>query len=398
MKKKKKDSFLRSPLATVLAVLLLAVIVVLVIILTRKQNQVPETIGPDGTQVEETVPPTSTPQVTALPEPEIYDPSVDTEEENNLLKAEGSYDNSQTLSVNSWMGMTLTIGLGNDAVGDALYINPHFTYDYAGNPKEQYGYLLQTNRMTLEYADDTPAAANDSKNAGITDLAIRGRTYDKVVPAVTRDSTNYGVRWYDSPSMGGKEHDGDTLHILTIRLSDGTLMCAAKVDIVYNDESNTYRFENFTNNDVQYTGALTGEQREKLVDDALTALTTGNDNFSLDLGYDNTQYIKSVSVVEKVDSTYWNRLFNTLGTPIARGSLLQKHMYAVDLNIAGIGFFTVYFMPEPMARGINQEMYGYQNEINLVPAAYDAFAPMSVDTFNSFLTEEEAAFFGANKY
>lgn len=393
---RKKKSF-NPVLGTVLAFVLLITTIVLVVVLSshremQEQKEMQE-------KKDQSIPTTAIPSPSVSPRPheDHYDAARDTENENHMLTADGTYDNTQILSVESWVGMTLYIGTGGSA-DNALYINPHFVYERAGNPNEQYGYLLQTNRIPLEYADTVPASASDIKNAAETDLAILGRTYDKVVPAATKDAQKFGVRWKDSPSIGGKDHDGDTLHILTIRLSDGTLMCAAQVEIIYDEVAGQYRFESFRNNDVKYTGALNGEQREMLVQSALDVIESGNNNFALNLGNDNIEYIKSITIVEKVQKTYWNRLFNAAGDTIVRGSLLQNEMYAVDLNIAGLGFFTIYYMPEPMAHGINTQMYGYQNKINYVPAAYDAFAPMTVSIFNSYLTEEDARFFGAEKY
>ena len=45
------------------------------------------------------------------------------------IKAEGIYDNSSRLYVQTGYGMTLYLGLEQAGVSDALYLNPHFEYD-----------------------------------------------------------------------------------------------------------------------------------------------------------------------------------------------------------------------------------------------------------------------------
>ena len=61
------------------------------------------------------------------------------------------------------------------------------------------------------------------KTQGLTDFAIVGRTYDKVVSASVQNRDHFGVRWIDSPAYGGLEHGGDTARILIIRISDSIL-------------------------------------------------------------------------------------------------------------------------------------------------------------------------------
>ena len=65
------------------------------------------------------------------------------------MKSYGTYLNNRVLSVAPGYGMTFTLGLEQDGLTDALYLNPHFEYAYAGNPYEAYGYLMKTERVPL---------------------------------------------------------------------------------------------------------------------------------------------------------------------------------------------------------------------------------------------------------
>ena len=65
------------------------------------------------------------------------------------MKSSGTYLNNRVLSVAPGYGMTFTLGLEQDGLSDALYLNPHFEYAYAGNPYEAYGYLMKTERVPL---------------------------------------------------------------------------------------------------------------------------------------------------------------------------------------------------------------------------------------------------------
>ena len=115
------------------------------------------------------------------------------------MKSSGTYLNNRVLSVAPGYGMTFTLGLEQDGLSDALYLNPHFEYAYAGNPYEAYGYLMKTERVPLECAETYASPAWSADYAGLTDFVITGRTYDRVVPATALDPNRYGVRWADSP-------------------------------------------------------------------------------------------------------------------------------------------------------------------------------------------------------
>ena len=267
-------------------------------------------------------------------------------------------------------GRYLSIGLDRSDIQDALYINPHFIYQYAGNPYEQYGYLLRTDRVPLEYAVTKTAAGSDPQNAEYSDLAILGRTFDKVVPAVTENSELYGVRWRDNPACGGKEHDGDILYILIVRLSDGMLMGAARADIKYEQETNSYHIENFRNSDVQYTGDISYEWREELFNRAVNFLQAGSDSFSLGFIRPDWGEARNFVVIEKIPRVYFNKFFSPTSN--------------------------VYFAPEGMAYGLHTEQLG--DEFDLLIIGYDAFAPMTVESFNSHLFPDDAETFGAAYY
>ena len=56
----------------------------------------------------------------------------------------------------------------------------------------------------------------------------------------------------------------------------------------------------------------------------------------------------------------------------------------------------MYFAPEGMAYGLHTEQLG--DEFDLLIIGYDAFAPMTVESFNSHLFPDDAETFGAAYY
>lgn len=312
-----------------------------------------------------------------------------------LAKAEGSYRNDRRLSVQTGFGMTFYLGLEQNGLIDALYLNPHFEYEYAGNPNEAYGYLIKTERVPLEYSESIASPAWSTDHSGLTDFAILGRTYDKVVSAAATDSERFGVRWSDSPAYGGLENRGDRVHILIIRLSDGTLMGAVNADISYDKAQKSYKLENLVNSDVSWTGDLISRQRDQLIQDAILYLIGGNERLTLGISQEELEALIPSAVVARTQRTYYNRLFDAEGNAVSSGRFSNCDIYAVNLNCDGFGFFTVYFAPEPQVYGLAARKLGENDELKLVLIGYDAFAPFSVETFISFLDPENIALFAA---
>ena len=356
-KKKKTEAAVRSIL---FAAAVIALILITVVALSRQQ-------AADGEKEEsEAAPsPSAGPSATAsLPSSEEV---FVTEDGNAALtvKSDGYYSNAEKLEIQTGYGRYISLGLGNGDIRTAVYLNPHMRYDYAENPDTAY-----------------------------TDLAILGRTYDKLAPAAYTDPEQFGVRWIDSPAFGGQPHDGDTLYILAVRISDGTLMGAGRADIIYDYPSNTYSIRNFRNSDILYTGELPEKWRDRLYDDAVTFIERGNEKFHI--GFSGTDWndIKQFAVIEKLNRTYYRKFFNTLGNVTSSGRYAGMDIYAVNINCSGYGYFTVYFCPEPMAYGLHTDRLG-NRELNLIPIGYDAHSPMSVELFKSYLLEEDAKALGA---
>lgn len=310
-----------------------------------------------------------------------------------MTKSGGHYFNDRRLSIRTGYGMSFYIGLEQSGMSDALYLNPHFEYEYAGNPDEAYGYLMRTERIPLEYAEALSSPAWSTQHKGLTDFVIRGRTYDKVVSATMTDSRNYGVRWVDSPGFGGYENGGDRIHILIIRLSDGTLMGAVNADTSYDSARKRYQIDNLENSDVAETGELTTQQRELLIQDTIQYLINGNAQMTLGLTEEELKAQSLSIVVEKTPRTYYNRLYDTEGNVVSSGRFSNCDIYAVNLNCDGYGFFTVYFAPEPQAYGLAARTLEGNDELKLVLIGYDAFCPFTTETFNSFIHPEDIEMF-----
>ena len=349
-KKKKTEAAVRSIL---FAAAVIGLILITVVASSRQQ-------AADGEKEEsEAAPsPSAGPSATASL-PSLEEVFV-TEDGNAALtvKSDGYYSNAEKLEIQTGYGRYISLGLGNGDIRNAVYLNPHMRYDYAENPDEQYGFLIRTDRVPLEYADTVPAPGGDPKNTAYTDLAILGRTYDKLAPAAYTDPEQFGVRWIDSPAFGGQPHDGDTLYILAVRISDGTLMGAGRADIIYDYPSNTYSIRNFRNSDILYTGELPEKWRDKLYDDAVTFIERGNEKFHIGFSGTDWKDIKQFAVIEKLNRTYYRKFFNTLGNVTSSGRYAGMDIYAVNINCSGYGYFTVYFCPEPMAYGLHTDRLG----------------------------------------
>ena len=385
MRKHKKTD---SPLRMILSFTALIVLILVIVIVSARQEAEEKVKAEEATPVPSEVP-------TATMSPPSSEEVIISEDGDAALniKSDGIYSNIENLEIQTGFGRYISIGLGSGEVQDAICINPHMRYDYAENPEEQYGFLLRTDRVPLEYADTDAKPGNAPKNASFSDLAILGRTYDRLVPASFSDPDHFGVRWADRPAFGGQAHDGDTLYVLAVRIADGTLMGTGRADIVYDYPSNTYSIRNFQNSDILYSGELSKEWRDKLYDDAVAFLQTGNDKFHIGFANMDWTEMKQFAVIEKLNRTYYGKFFNTLGNVISAGKYAGMDIYAVNINCSGYGFFTVYFCPEPMAYGLHLDRLGNQ-ELNLIPIGYDAHSPMTEKLFNSYLLEEDAKALG----
>lgn len=393
----KSKRLMRSPAGiAAIIIVMISMILGVVVFSTKKEAQLKEELKP-------TADPSARPgdsQAEIVISPPSEEKVIISENGNDAtqIKSEGSYLNTKVLSVSTGYGMTFSIGLDNSSITDALYLNPHFEYIFAGNPEEAYGYLVRSERIPLEYAESSPSPAWSTKYVGLTDFAILGRTYDKVVSASALDSDNFGVRWIDSPGFGGRENSGDKLRILIVRISDGTLMGAVKVDIAYNAATRTYSFENLMNNDVSCSNELTSIQREQLIASTIQFLAHGNDQMTLSVTKEELESQSASIIVENTPAVYYNKLFDTEGNVVAAGRFSNCDIYAVNINCDGYGFFTVYFAPEPQANGLAASTLNEGDELKLVMIGYDAFAPFTVDNFNSFLLPEDIEKFAAANY
>lgn len=309
-------------------------------------------------------------------------------------KSPGTYLNNMKLSVSTGYGMTFSLGMEDQSATDAIYFNPHFEYIYAGNPAEAYGYLIRTERVPMEYAETTAAPVWTWENLGLTDFAIVGRTYDKVVPAAALSRDHYGVRWLDSPAYGGLEHAGDTVRILIIRISDGTLMGAVNAEISYDYGKHSYSLKNLINSDVSFCRELSEEQRGELIEKTVQILLQGNDQMTLDVSPEELNAQSASTVVDHPKRTYYSKLYDMDGNVVSSGTFGKCNIYAVNINCNGYGFFTVYFAPEPQANGLAMETMKEGETVKLVPIGYDAFAPFTVDSFSSFLHPDDKKQFG----
>ena len=115
-------------------------LLLMIIAMTVRESRTP----PDeGSVVSESYDPSARPKGTATPSisfPSESEVIIREDEISPFNKdADGVYENRAQQEVQTGFGRYLSIGLDRSDIQDALYINPHFIYQYAGNPYEQYG-------------------------------------------------------------------------------------------------------------------------------------------------------------------------------------------------------------------------------------------------------------------
>ena len=175
-------------------------------------------------------------------------------------------------------------------------------------------------------------------------------------------------------------------------------MGAVNICVSFDRGTKTYSLENLTNNDVGNTGDLSAEQRDNLIAETVQYLTEGNDQMTLSATKEELESQSRSTVVEKIPRVYYNKLYDTNGNVVAAGRFSKCDIYAVNINCDGYGFFTVYFAPEPQANGLAAPTLAEGDELKLVPIGYDAFAPFTIETFNSFLFPEDISLFDAGNF
>jgi hypothetical protein len=175
-------------------------------------------------------------------------------------------------------------------------------------------------------------------------------------------------------------------------------MGSVKAEVFFDENTKAYSLENLTNSDVAFTEELDAAQRDTLIAEAEQYLIDGNDQMTLGVTKEEMESQNLSTIVEKSQRVYYNRLFDADGNAVAAGRFSNCDIYAVNINCDGYGFFTVYFAPEPQARGLAVSTLGDSDELKLTLIGYDAFAPFTVETFNSFLFLEDIELFGADNY
>lgn len=392
MNSRQKSEFYKSPVCIVLIIsAMILMVLAVVVVSTRMEDKLRDTAKPGNEPQDHT---NARRAEIIISEPSKEEVIV-TEDGNDPLKmrSSGTYLNNRVLSAAAGYGMTFTLGLEQENLTDALYLNPHFEYAYAGNPDEAYGYLMKTERVPLEFAESTDSTESSASYVGLTDFVITGRTYDKIIPALARDPNHYGVRWADSPAYGGADHAGDQLRILIIRLSDGTLMGSVKAEINYDIRAKTYSLCNLIDSDVSSTGELSTVEREQLIQEAIQYLVQGNGHMTMSLSKEELEAQMQSVIVEHPLHVYYNKLYDTEGNVVSAGVFSRCEIYAVHINCDGFGYFTVYFAPEPQVNGLTMRTLDKGEELKLVLIGYDAFAPFTPESFARFLYPEDISLF-----
>ena len=389
-KRKKVKSKQTNPLVVYLLITLLAVGLILMLLFHGK---VEDGLGSAINNAIEQMRPTSEVEPPEESQEPIQRDPEDASQVEDFVDL-GFYENSRVLTYQAADTITLSIGMESDYDG-GLILNPVLYYDLAANLDEPYGFLVRTDKGTVQTCG-IPADINDPQNSGKQFFCIAERTYDKLTPASFQDEDWFGIRWVNN-SIYGDPSAGAELTIHAIRLQDGFLMAAAKVKIEYDPTRNSYRFADIHGADVLETGELDAETREDTIMKAISFINEGTTTFTGEISRENYLNYQQFVVVERLNRVLFNRLFDASGVACPAGRFLQCDIYAVNIPYTGRGYMTIYFAPSLQALTYSRDTnLVIEDESSLSVIGYDPLAPFSVEEFNSFLLPEDAEYFGVN--
>lgn len=302
-----------------------------------------------------------------------------------------SYQNNEVLKCNIAYGMEFQLGIADTSLTDAIYLDPHFSYEYAANPNEQYGVIILASRVPVEYSSNNAMHGLSGANRSESMVAVIGRTFDQCVPGQFKSQDDFGIRWKNDPLLDGEDYTGTTLYIRIIRISDGYLMGTARASIAYDDIDRVYRLENLRKGDVSSTGELTSELRDQIVDEAIQYLIDGNEHYQLTLASEviyRAAYEHFI-IVEKLPRPYYSKLMSEQGEVIPSGTFSKCDIYAVNIPYNGFCYFTVYFAPEAQVHGMQTPTYA-DEDLKLLLIGYDPFNPLSASAMRNLLQDSDA--------
>ena len=369
------DSAHNNPILIAVGAVALFVVIVVCTILYAKGVGVPKNhpgTPQDATETAQLPAPTET-KAPAIPPEE-----AEIENESALMQNQHlsiGYLNNHVFECELRNGSRFYLGMSDDSLSDAIYLNPSFEYDFDRPEGNIYYVSVTSTRVDVEYGDSIDEPVLSKKNSSQRILAVAGRTYDHLVRAAYSDATDYGIRWSNKAWIDGNETGGTILSIRIIRAEDGILMGIVHADIVYDDDLKAYQISRVYNGEAAATGELSAEDRQLVIDRAKTfLLEESSRHLHINMIEELMGEYENILAVEAVNHPYFSRLFDPYGNVIPAGQIIGWDLYAANISYPGFGYLTVYCTPQ---------------DHDFVVVGYDAFAPFDDTTFESFLFPED---------
>ena len=294
-----------------------------------------------------------------------------------------SYANDTIISWKYQEDKTISAGVNNGSLKDALYLNIHCSETMDGN---ETGYYLSASSGILEYSRGFVGNIDDEENAAFTSFVIPDRLLNRVRATHFLSHTDYGVRWTEAFS-GANEEQNAVIHIRAVNLRTGELICVSDLHIEYDTSSGVYFFSGLTSADVSETGELGRDLRAEIVNRAISfaenTLGVSVDDAEADSDSEKTldwrETARSSAVVDKVSRPYYNKVLTVDGRT---ASFLNdfsacKDTFAVSFSVPVYGCVTVYFAPWYELHNMDAAFTGEGEMQSLEPYAYDPLLPYS---------------------
>lgn len=248
------------------------------------------------------------------------------------------YRNDQTLSlIYDADGSTISVGLGDAAVNDGLYLN------FQESSGQKMGYYISSSRNDVLFNPTFDYAPMDSEqNAPYSNFLINN-TYDQLVPAEGNI-----LCWANDILYDGKTDTGTILYVRAVNLPSGTIQAVFQIEIGF--ENGQYLIKSITSTDTVSTGGMTQEDHDALVKDALALAT--NQFLDLDalaadqFSKEDEAMVLAYSKVEKVDAPYFSMVLTPPSGRAVRSyriSDMHDTIYAVTLSSQTGDCFTLYY-------------------------------------------------------
>ena len=262
---------------------------------------------------------------------------------------EGSYTN-KVWTCEVGYGRSISIGVDDPNLTDAIYLNPVFNYEFAGNPNEKYGFLISSTYIPVEYSKvNEIVSGNEIADLAGTSFLITSRKPTTVVSATYKNADDFGVSWAKDTLSGGGDFCEEFLNIKVIRLSDNTILGAAIAHINYNNGHG--EIDQFYNADLVSQGKLSDDGRDSLINTAINFICYDNDFYTISSANNSWQINPEVVIVELLRKPVSPQIIDIYGQNVKAGQFVNCDFYTLHIPYNGQGFYTFYFLPENQANG-----------------------------------------------